>query len=320
MQTHKPKLVFLSETRQNTERVCGLKWRLGLRNCVLVPGEGTGDGLALFWDDTVQVDLLSYNFRYIDVLIKDESCPVQWRCTFVYGEPKASERHNMWTLLRRIKSNSAAPWCLVGDFNEAMWQFEHFSDHKRREKQMMVFREVLSHCDVFDLGFTGATWTFDNKQKGRNNVRVRLDRAVASQSWSSLFPAAEVIHLTVSSSDHSPILLQASRVDRIKKGDRCLRYEIMWERDEHLTYEIKSAWQLQEHISDLGSVASRLKSVMGALQTWSRDKFGSVSKDIKETRNRLAELQMAGRCASDQDYLDISRKLDELLYREEMQW
>lgn len=44
VQTHKPKLVFLSETHQNTERVCGLKWRLGLRNCVAVPGEGTGEG------------------------------------------------------------------------------------------------------------------------------------------------------------------------------------------------------------------------------------------------------------------------------------
>jgi hypothetical protein len=44
---------------------------------------------------------------------------------------------------------------LVGDFNEAMWQYEHFSATPRSEKQMMDFREVLSHCDLHDLGFSG---------------------------------------------------------------------------------------------------------------------------------------------------------------------
>jgi hypothetical protein len=50
---------------------------------------------------------------------------------------------------------------------------------------MADFREVLSQCDIFDLGFTGALWTFDNKQKRDRNVKVRLDRACASSSWSA---------------------------------------------------------------------------------------------------------------------------------------
>jgi hypothetical protein len=33
----------------------------------------------------------------------------------------------MWTLLKRIMSNSSEPWVMLGDFNEAMWQAEHFS-------------------------------------------------------------------------------------------------------------------------------------------------------------------------------------------------
>ena len=61
---------------------------------------------------------------------------------------------------------SAEPWIMAGDFNEAMWQSEHFSKRKRSEKQMFDFREVLSHRDIHDLGFKGTPWTFDNKQKG----------------------------------------------------------------------------------------------------------------------------------------------------------
>jgi endonuclease/exonuclease/phosphatase family metal-dependent hydrolase len=77
----------------------------------------------------------------------------------------------MWTLLRRIKPKCPEPWLMLGDFNEAMWQDEHFSKTRRSERQMMDFREVLSFCDVHDLGFTGVPWTFDNKQKGDRNVQ-----------------------------------------------------------------------------------------------------------------------------------------------------
>jgi hypothetical protein len=88
----------------------------------------------------------------------------------------------MWEVLRRLKPLSSAPWLLIGDFNEALWSFEQFSTRKRPERQMAEFKEVLAHCDVFDLGFSGVPWTFDNKQHGERNVKVRLDRAVASSS------------------------------------------------------------------------------------------------------------------------------------------
>jgi endonuclease/exonuclease/phosphatase family metal-dependent hydrolase len=38
----------------------------------------------------------------------------------VYGEPKASDRHNMWAAIRAIKPHSDKPWLMMGDFNEAM--------------------------------------------------------------------------------------------------------------------------------------------------------------------------------------------------------
>jgi hypothetical protein len=51
----------------------------------------------------------------------------------------------------------------MGDFNEAMWQDEHFSQTPRLKRLMLDFREVLSHCDLHSLGFVGTPWTFDNK-------------------------------------------------------------------------------------------------------------------------------------------------------------
>jgi endonuclease/exonuclease/phosphatase family metal-dependent hydrolase len=67
----------------------------------------------------------------------------------------AQDRFKMWELIRRIQPCRKTPWLMIGDFNEAMWSSEHFSCHKRPAKQMLDFREVLSHCDLHDIGFTG---------------------------------------------------------------------------------------------------------------------------------------------------------------------
>jgi endonuclease/exonuclease/phosphatase family metal-dependent hydrolase len=117
----------------------------------------------------------------------------------------------MWTLMGRIAPMSDKLWMMMGDFNEAMWEEEHYSNTRRSEKQMLDFREVLSHYDLHDLGFTGASWTFDNKQKGDRNVKVRIDWAVATPAWSTLYLEHRLSHLVSSRSDHIPILLSVER-------------------------------------------------------------------------------------------------------------
>ena len=151
---------------------------------------GLSGGLALFWDESIYVQLLSLGKRHIDILIRESPTDQMWRATFVYGEPRVENRKHMWDLLRRLPAVRPEPWMLIGDFNEAMWQYEHFTETPRPERQMMDFREALSHCHLHDLGFSGIPWTYNNNQPGRRNVRVRLDRSVADMDWINLFPDA----------------------------------------------------------------------------------------------------------------------------------
>jgi hypothetical protein len=180
-----PKIVFISEIRQQQERVSNLCFRLGYKNAFVVNGKGKGGGLVIYWDEAIKLSIVSYGLHYIDTLIWDSDHHVSWRGTFVYGEPRAQDRHDMWGLLKILKRVSSVSWMLIGEFNEVMWSFEHLSSRCRPERQMQEFREVLEFCDVFDLGFSG--WTYDNRQSGERNVKVRLDHAVASSSWSDWF-------------------------------------------------------------------------------------------------------------------------------------
>ena len=83
----------------------------------------------------------------------------------------------------------------MGDFNKALWQFEHFSFTTRAEGQMVAFRDALDDCKLVDLGFKGVPFTYDNKRGGRKNVKVRLDRVVADAGWRDTFPDASVEHI-----------------------------------------------------------------------------------------------------------------------------
>jgi hypothetical protein len=107
---------------------------------------------------------------------------------------------------------------------------------------MDEFRDVLSFCDLHDLGFSGLPYAWDNGRSGGANVQVKLDRAVADPAWRYLFTNAKVHHLLSSLSDHCPVLVELWKDVWDKRGSRIFRYEVMWERVESLSAEIKRLW------------------------------------------------------------------------------
>ncbi|KAF4358091.1 hypothetical protein G4B88_017079 [Cannabis sativa] len=80
---------------------------------------------------------------------------------------------------------------------------------------------------------------------GASVKRARLDRALASIDWRLLFPNAIVEAITVSTSDHKPILLNTDG------GARCTRaqfkYELMWGRDPRCLWVVRNAWRDKLH-------------------------------------------------------------------------
>jgi hypothetical protein len=210
----------------------------------------------------------------------------------------------MWELICRIKPRSQAPWLMISDFNEALWSFEHMSGRKRSERQMLDFQEILSHYDLHDRGFIGQPWTFDNNQASRRNVNVRLDRAIASPSWSSWFPAARVRHIASSRSDHCPIALEFDQGESTRTRHRIARYELMWERDDTLPDEIKKAWHAGGSLQNLDDIRKTLTGVMSSLGRWSHDKFGAVTKELETIRGGMEEMSVLNSPDMDKELMD----------------
>jgi hypothetical protein len=185
---------------------------------------------------------------------------------------------------------------------------------------MSEFRETLAFCNLHDLGYRGTPWTLDNKKEGKKNVKVRLDRAVASPSWNSKFPNAIVRHLVSSCSDHCPILIDLERSNVQAQLKRPWRYEMMWEREGSLAVEIEKSWNKGTRAANLQHICTKLSTMRDDLNVWKNNNFGSVDREIKNLKRELEVLLYRNDSAMFFRVKEIHRRLDELLLREELMW
>jgi hypothetical protein len=185
---------------------------------------------------------------------------------------------------------------------------------------MKDFREFLSYCDLFDIGFRGTPWTYDNKQQGDRNVKVRLDRAVASPEWSACFPDLRLRHISSSRSDHTPLLLAMEQPENSRPERPIRRYEIAWEREPSLAAAVEEAWSRRVPSEDLGDINFALKDVMSNLYKWKSVHFKSLHKEIERRRLLLEDLNLRTDVNCEAEKSRLAKEMDELLYREEISW
>lgn len=148
-------------------------------------------------------------------------------------------------------------------------------------------------------------------------VRERLDRFLADDGWTTLFPYFEVLHFPIYRSDHAPILLKFGKENRRNKNGKVFRFDAMWLSNEECGGVVSKAWQN----SNGGNIVERIGAVASSLSKWASSTFGAMKKKIREVESRLKCLQAR---AHDARVLEQCREaadeLDELHRVEESYW
>jgi hypothetical protein len=95
---------------------------------------------------------------------------------------------------------------------------------------------------------------------------------------------------------------------------RILRYKIMWERDDSLPSEIKQAWEaFGRTVQHPGDVTGTLQKVVISLRRWSKEKFGTVMKEIANIRESLEVLTLQDSVANQAKLAELTKRMDEPL-------
>ncbi|CAM8982876.1 unnamed protein product [Rhodiola kirilowii] len=308
-----PLVVGLIETKCGSRRCEIVRISLGFDCCFVVPARGRSGDLALFWNNSTNVEVVSYSGFHIDFLLSYKGSA---HITLFYGSPKATLRHKSWDLMRKMRRLISVPWCVIGDFNEICTFSETTSRNVSRQNNMDRFRNVLLDCGLMDLGYKGYKFTYSNRRQGSEEVASRLDRAVGDDLWVDRFPNAIVEHLISHRSDHCPLLLSFDGI--IQVNHKLFRFESMWMRDTSLVDMVRDSWTPNKTGITLNS---KLTDLSQHLNRWNKRNFGNVGSHLKRLKEELAVVRQGNRShASTEKEKKITSDIDEWLTREECMW
>jgi hypothetical protein len=135
-------------------------------NCT-TSGGGKVGGIALLWNNcTIMVDIINSDFNYFDVLISTVNEPSNWRATGIYGYPQHQNKFLTCQLISDLsETNNHPQWLIFGDFNIMLSNEEKYGGNLIDHNITSSFRNILSLCDLQDLGFKGNIYTWINKHQ-----------------------------------------------------------------------------------------------------------------------------------------------------------
>ncbi|XP_075654591.1 uncharacterized protein LOC142624738 [Castanea sativa] len=236
-----PKVIFLMEIRKKNSYFERLRCRLKYDNLFIVPRKKLGGGLALLWNNDLNLHVRTFSPWHIDAVVNlgiDDA----WRLMGFYRAPKAANREDSWSVLQHLASQFVLPWVFVGDFNEIVKVDEKSGGAVQSEKQMQDFCDCLDFCGLKDLGYSSLPFTWRNRRYDTGLVWVRLDRAVATVEWMLKFPTTRLHHLLGLSSDHKSIWLASDDPHkRFSRAQKPFRFEAMWLNDKRCEGVVHSA-------------------------------------------------------------------------------
>lgn len=210
-----PDVMFLMETKNQEKSVLYEFHNTDFTNHFLVPPLGVSGGLALFWKDNVEIEVLDSSPNYIDAKIKYKATTAL--VTFTYGPPLPENRAPFWNLLELRFASREDAWLLTGDFNELLSNEEKRGGPERPESSFLGFRSLVSQLGLLNVKHSGNSLSWRGSRHS-HFVKARLDRTLANFSWFEKYPAGRTKYLRFEGSDHRPLVSYFGKENHKKNG------------------------------------------------------------------------------------------------------
>lgn len=149
------------------------------------------------------------------------------------------------------------------DFNDLMYAKKKVGGRAHPQVLLDGFCNIIEECGLYDLGYTGSTYTWERFRGTNKWVQERLDRGLVNDEWKQTFPEAELSVIDVSTSDHLPILLQLNRKIYVPKRRR-FKFENLWLREKDCMKIVESSWNEVQH----ADIVCKINKCATKLEEW----------------------------------------------------
>lgn len=216
------------------EKIC---LNLGFNNFWIVESRGRAGGMAIMWNDVINIQYVWSNERIIHCEVFDLMGSKLWDLFACYATPYGAKKRVLGGLGRK-GFGFENPWMVCGDLNEIVLAGEKVRG-KEIWKKRLFLKDFLVNTGGIDLGFNGRKFMLENKKDGLARIKERIDRAVACNLWMELYPDAWVLHLRMEQSDHCPVLIDTKK--KISHFHRPFKFLQAWTMDDSCNPIIEKA-------------------------------------------------------------------------------
>uniref|UniRef100_A0A803PJ02 CCHC-type domain-containing protein n=1 Tax=Cannabis sativa TaxID=3483 RepID=A0A803PJ02_CANSA len=268
-----------------------LRVSLGFDGAFSADVQGRSGGVAMLWRHEEEVQLLGYGPNYIDVSI-DARESGRWRLTGLYGEPNRTYRKKTWDLIRGLKDKYDLPWCIVGDLNNVTSQQDKRGGNPYLNWLIEGFWGVLDECGLHDLDLSGYPYTWERGRGTDEWIEVRIDRALVSQRWLSMFPTVKLYNLEVSTLDHCPLHLMPANLSYTVATSKVFRFENCWLKEPLCYKVVEDTWNQYKGSTIMEKIKGCGRFLLnGAKTTWGILKKESRSAKLKFDIGKRGEIR-----------------------------
>nr|GEY67091.1 hypothetical protein [Tanacetum cinerariifolium] len=129
-------------------------------------------------------------------------------CTFVYAHNRYTQRRLLWNNLQLHKLYVRdRPWCILGDFNAALFLHDYSVGNSNINISMREFKECVEDLEILDVQYSGLQFTWTQKPKGNEGLLKKIDRVMANLKFNDVFAGSHAIFKPYRNSDHAPSVL-----------------------------------------------------------------------------------------------------------------
>ncbi|GJW44970.1 RNA-directed DNA polymerase, eukaryota, reverse transcriptase zinc-binding domain protein [Tanacetum coccineum] len=198
-----------NDTDSNLERLCSSvfrhwEWASNGMSCT------KGSRIIVGWNrNEVDLSVITFDDQVMHTRIWLKLEKKEFFCSFIYAHNRYIQRRSLWSNLGLHKLYVRnRPWCLLGDFNAALFLDDFAVGSSNIDISMREFKACVENIEVLDVQQAGLKFTWNQKPKGKDGILKKLDRVLTNLEFNDLFQGAHAIFQPYRISDHAPAVLK----------------------------------------------------------------------------------------------------------------
>ncbi|XP_074296692.1 uncharacterized protein LOC141627148 [Silene latifolia] len=231
-----------------------------------------------------------------------------WYIVLFYGAPSVHMWASVFLDLEQWIDTCKLPFLIVGDFNQVDYRCDKLSASQRPIEGAEEFNLWKLRNELVDIPFKGPRFTWCNNRKGEKRVYERLDKAMGSKDWLSLFPDTGLKHYPIQISDHAPIEVDLN-LTRMA-GKRPFKLDA-WALDfEECLEKVRLVWGTTDGGSPAYRLTRKLTRVRSCVKKWTLDKKAEWNAKWDDFDGQLEHgINVACNGGGEEEYTRVNEEL-----------